>query len=293
MQSQTKPDLSGYATNINLNNLSTFSALNISNLTIISNNKQDIYTAERQYPPKLYDSSIEETTTTFLNKTVFTQTTTLNTAGITYGSGDYIIYSSSVFPTGDQTLYRKKNSFNFITTDVGGHWNLNYNTQEFYYSGANFIKNDYFGDWIMIQLHLSLYAASTNLNNLSTNSTLAIINKTNFTNFYVSGASTLLSSLNVSGPTNLNTVNIQGNLNVYGTTTVIDTAINNTTFNSLRVSGPSVYYSNVTLRSSLNVSGNIIGSGTALTNLNYNAILVSFNNPSTFVSTLTVSGNTT
>jgi hypothetical protein len=70
----------------------------------------------------------------------------------------------------------------------------------------------------------------------------------------VSGASTLLSSLNISGAT--------------------------------------------TLLSSLNVVGNIIGSGTALTNLNYNAILnpptlVSFNNPSTFVSTLNVSGNTT
>jgi hypothetical protein len=102
------------------------------------------------------------------------------------------------------------------------------------------------------------------LNSLSTNSILSInnlnatstslFNKTNFTNLYVSGASTLLSSLNISGAT--------------------------------------------TLLSSLNVVGNIIGSGTALTNLNYNAILnpptlVSFNNPSTFVSTLNVSGNTT
>ncbi len=47
----------------------------------------------------------------------------------------------------------------------------------------------------------------------------------------------------------------------------------------------------------MNVLGNIIGSGTALTNLNYNAILnpptlVSFNNPSTFVSTINISGNT-
>jgi hypothetical protein len=42
--------------------------------------------------------------------------------------------------------------------------------------------------------------------------------------------------------------------------------------NSLSVSGPSIYYSNVTCNSSLNVIGNIIGSGTALTNLNYNAI---------------------
>ena len=49
--------------------------------------------------------------------------------------------------------------------------------------------------------------------------------------------------------------------------------------------------------SSFNITGVIIGSGTALTSLNYNAILnppalVSFN-PSTFVSKLNISGNTT
>jgi len=53
-------------------------------------------------------------------------------------------------------------------------------------------------------------------------------NKTNFTNLLVSGASTLLSSFNVSGPTNLNNLSVNGNLNVYGTTTIIDTVINNT-----------------------------------------------------------------
>ena len=65
-----------------------------------------------------------------------------------------------------------------------------------------------------------------------------------------------------------------------------------TNFTNLLVSNAS------TLLSSLNVVGNIIGSGTALTNLNYNAILnppstVSFNNPSTLISTLNVSGATT
>ena len=47
----------------------------------------------------------------------------------------------------------------------------------------------------------------------------------------------------------------------------------------------------------LNVQGNIIGSGTALTNLNYNAILnpptlINFNDSSTFLSSLNVSGFT-
>jgi hypothetical protein len=111
-----------------------------------------------------------------------------------------------------------------------------------------------------IQSFNSLSTFSTlSINNLKATST-EIFNKTNFTNLYVSGASTLSSSLNVSGNTTLN---------------------NATTINS-----------------SLNVVGNIIGSGTALTNLNYNAILnppsiISFNYPSTFVSSLNISGNTT
>jgi hypothetical protein len=69
------------------------------------------------------------------------------------------------------------------------------------------------------------------------------------------------------------------------------TAFNETDFSILFVFGAS------TLLSSLNVVGNILDSGTELTNLNYNSILnppacTSCNNPSTFVSTLCVSGST-
>jgi hypothetical protein len=58
-------------------------------------------------------------------------------------------------------------------------------------------------------------------------------NKTCFSELLVSNNSTFLSSLKVSGSSYLNTstVNVQGNLNVYGTTTIVDTVINNTTFN--------------------------------------------------------------
>ena len=74
--------------------------------------------------------------------------------------------------------------------------------------------------------------------------------------------------------------------------TTSTTIFNKTNFTNLLISGAS------TCLSSLNIVGSIIGSGSALTNLNYNAILnpptmISFNNPSTFVSTLNVSGNTT
>ncbi len=57
----------------------------------MANNKQDTYTPERQYLPKLYNSVWLETSTNWLNKAVFTQTISLNTDVITYGSGDYII----------------------------------------------------------------------------------------------------------------------------------------------------------------------------------------------------------
>ena len=96
---------------------------------------------------------------------------------------------------------------------------------------------------------------NTNISNLN-NITTSLSNKTDFSNLLVSNASTLLSSLNVSGQSTLNNVNIKGNLNVDGTTTIMNTIINNTSMHSLRVSGPSIYYSNVTLISNLNVSGN-------------------------------------
>ena len=84
----------------------------------------------------------------------------------------------------------------------------------------------------------SVYATTTSLSTFSTSTTLSInnlnststtiFNKTNFSNLIVSGSSTLSSSLNVSGQSTLNNVNIRGNLNVNGTTTIIDTVVNNT-----------------------------------------------------------------
>ena len=112
---------------------------------------------ERQYPPKLYNSaSVETTTTEILGKTTYKQTLTLNTTGISYGSGDYIIYSSSVFTSGDQSLYRKADLFNFNTGDIGGHWDSNYSTSTGYYTLSNFIKSGYIGDWIIIKLPVSI-----------------------------------------------------------------------------------------------------------------------------------------
>jgi hypothetical protein len=108
---------------------------------------------------------------------------------------------------------------------------------------------------------LVLLSGSGSINHLN--------NKTDFSNLF---ATTLLSSFNLSGASNFINVSIKSNLNVAGTTTIIDTVINNTSFTSSSVSGPTIHYGNVTCMASLNVSGNIIGNGTALSNLNYNAI---------------------
>ena len=56
---------------------------------------------ERRYPPKLYDSSTDEAENsgelTGINPTTYyKETITLSTTGISYGSGTYNIYSSSL-----------------------------------------------------------------------------------------------------------------------------------------------------------------------------------------------------
>ena len=148
---------------VNLNNfINTYkSSGNLTELksNIIGNidNSYPILKEERQYPPKLYNSITAETTTTeILGKTTYKQTFSLNTTGISYGNGDYIVYSSSIFTTGDQSLLRKGDLFNFNTGDTGGHWNNNYSTSTGYYTLSNFIKSGYIGDWIIIKLPVSI-----------------------------------------------------------------------------------------------------------------------------------------
>ena len=114
-------------------------------------------TVERQYPPKAFTSSTGETTapneiTNILPTTVYKQTITLDNTGITYGSGDYIIYSSSVYTVGDQSLLRKRDLFNYNLNDVGGCWSASYNGSTGNYNGNNYIKSDYLGDWVIIKL---------------------------------------------------------------------------------------------------------------------------------------------
>ena len=102
------------ATSILINNLNISNsiintsnyAFNISNILnskidsnniITSNSLYGIaYTIERQYPPKAYNSSVSVTQITYLGQyPIYFETINLTNDGITYGSGNYDIYSSS------------------------------------------------------------------------------------------------------------------------------------------------------------------------------------------------------
>ena len=57
---------------------------------------------ERQFPPKAYNSTTTRTATTFNGYSCQKYTMTLDTTGITYGSGTYDLYVSSVYSTAVQ-----------------------------------------------------------------------------------------------------------------------------------------------------------------------------------------------
>jgi hypothetical protein len=114
---------------------------------LIINNSYII--AERQYPPKQFTSSTSETPITFLGQNAFSETITLDTTGITYGSGDYILYSSTNY-----TIYSKKGLFNYSSNsgEVGGHWSGTYSNGIYVDLNNKYIKSDYLGDWLIVKL---------------------------------------------------------------------------------------------------------------------------------------------
>jgi hypothetical protein len=107
---------------------------------------------QRQYPPRLYTSSTNEEPITFLGQSVYYQTLTVDSTGLTYGSGNYIIYSSST------SIYSKKNvlfDYAITTTNSAAHWALSqYLNGD--YNNNKYIVNDYLGDWLIIKLPLPI-----------------------------------------------------------------------------------------------------------------------------------------
>jgi hypothetical protein len=131
------------------NNGNQLMSLTSSGQLILNN---PITTAERQYPPKAYTSSTNESVITFLGQSgMLSSTITLNPIGITYGSGVYEIYSSSRY---NPSEYQKRDLFNYATTtnEVGGHWASGQYTQFGVYQGVAYIKPDYLGDFLVVKL---------------------------------------------------------------------------------------------------------------------------------------------
>ena len=115
------------------------------------------YTIERQYPPKAFNSTTGETTATgelqnILPTTFYKQILTLNNTDITYGSGDYIIYSSSAYLV-INTLPKSLLFNNVLVSDGAGaayQYEI-YTKPAGTYNGSSYIKSDYIGDWIIIK----------------------------------------------------------------------------------------------------------------------------------------------
>lgn len=131
------------------NNGNQLMSLTSSGQLILNN---PITTAERQYPPKAYTSSTNESVITFLGQSgMLSSTITLNPIGITYGSGVYELYSSSRY---NPSEYQKRDLFNYATTtnEVGGHWASGQYTQFGVYQGISYIKPDYLGDFLVVKL---------------------------------------------------------------------------------------------------------------------------------------------
>lgn len=101
------------------------------------------YTAEREYPPKAFTSVSREESVSLLGNLVYREILFLN------DSGFYEVFSSSTFDINTQ----KSKLFNYILADtINARFSINlYNSGTGNYQGSSYIKNDYYGDWIIIK----------------------------------------------------------------------------------------------------------------------------------------------
>ena len=112
------------------------------------------YTTERRYPPKAYNTSTTEKTVNLLNTLVYNQTLFLDNIGITYGDGQYEIYSSSTYDNG---ITNKDKLFDFDNTQTINtpRWAINqYESGTGDYQGNSTIDGVDYGDFIIIKLPL-------------------------------------------------------------------------------------------------------------------------------------------
>ncbi len=103
---------------------------------------------ERQYPPRLYDTSSYSLTS--INGLNNVSTETISISSGEYGAGNYTIYTTD-------TQQNKKFLFNYvINDDNSGSWGTNYTATSGTYIGTTNSINSYYGDWIIIKLPSTL-----------------------------------------------------------------------------------------------------------------------------------------
>ena len=110
------------------------------------------YTAERQYPPKTFNTSTSEKSVSFLGSLVYNQTLILDNTGISYGEGQYELYSSSTYDIGVTT---KDKLFNNNTSETINtpRWGINlYNSGTGNYQGNSTIDGVHYGSWFILRL---------------------------------------------------------------------------------------------------------------------------------------------
>jgi len=119
-----------------------------------SNITDNTYT--RRFPPKTWNTLGNESNTTLNGIACIRRDFTLNTTGITYGSGTYECYISSVYSPNSTTLTPVM-MFNCLVDyqaqNKSAHFNINnYNTTTGLYTGTSYlVENTFLGDWIAIK----------------------------------------------------------------------------------------------------------------------------------------------
>lgn len=156
--------------NLNTGNISGINYINVNNIVadgrikennnfldniyLTSNHLYNLsytYTAERQYPSKLYTTTQSEDTITLLGGLRYRSLLYLDNQSITYGSGFYEVYSSSSYDT--PTTKDKLFNYNTTETITSPRWAINqYNSSTGNYQANNAIDNVYYGDWVIIKV---------------------------------------------------------------------------------------------------------------------------------------------
>ena len=135
--------------NLNISNIFVTSNVALNTSNILNTNTSNLlfnynYSSIQPYPPKAYTSSSSQSTVTYLNQNpIYYETITLNTDGISYGSGNYEIYSSTIDNT-TITFSGTGSSLNNVTNDN------NYSYIQFLNNGSLTLNSNLICDILLV-----------------------------------------------------------------------------------------------------------------------------------------------